>query len=316
VPTTASLDVQLAQITKIYRSGDLAGALAGLAPVLAQTNDERAQQLARTIAVDARRLMTTAATAARTQRASEHAPALFATAERTRTLSDQAFGRNSFLDAGTQAVRATASYVNAERESISIAAKSVTTRPREDAAAPVTPTPQPQTPPNSPAVAVNTPPPVINPAPTPAPAPSPVAPAPPPAATPVAAAAPPAAASALDAERPGLLRAMNRYQDAYRNRNLKELERVYTRLGREARQGLERTFRDCRAYEFTYLAPRFSLSGDDPSAATMTAQSTYTCQPRSSQEAQTVSGQEFFVFRKVGDEWFIDSALMATPGRK
>ena len=109
---------------------------------------------------------------------------------------------------------------------------------------------------------------------------------------------------------------MIRYQRAYRDRSVKAVQSVFPDLGREASQRLERTFRDCSAYDFSYLNPQFSMSSDDPSTATMRTLSTYTCQPRSAQAAQTVSGQEIFVFRKVGDDWLIESALMATPGRK
>jgi hypothetical protein len=156
--------------------------------------------------------------------------------------------------------------------------------------------------------------PPANPAPTPAAPPPPRAdasPAPTPAATTVP------RPSALDAERPGILRALNRYQDAYREMKVEALKNVYPSLPRETGQALERTFRrDCRAYEVTFLNPQFLLASDDPTAATVTVRSTYTCQPKSAQAAQPQTVQDVFQLRKVSGEWLIESAGSMDSNRR
>jgi hypothetical protein len=81
-------------------------------------------------------------------------------------------------------------------------------------------------------------------------------------------------------------------------------------------QSLNRAFtRDCRAYDFSYLNPRFALTADDPTSATVTAQTSYTCQPRSGKAAEGVSGQEVFLLRKTGDTWLIDRAILDPRAR-
>jgi hypothetical protein len=307
-----ALEERLTRIDATYKRGDLEVSLAELKSLLSVSDDDRARQLARTVAVDARRAMTAAAAAARKQKAADLSPGVFATAERARGLSEQAFARAEFVEAGTQALLATANYAHAEREAMTAAkvAAGAARPPEPEIAKPVT------TPPPAPAAAgggaVSTPAPVI---PSPAPAP-PVAAGPAPAAAPSsAAAAPPAAASAIEIERAGLVRAMNRLQDAYRERNMKALKAVFPTLPREMEQSLNRSFdKDCRVYDFSYLNPRFALT-DDPTSATVTALTTYTCQPRSRQADQVISGQEVFMMRKAGDVWLVERAFMDPRAR-
>ena len=47
---------------------------------------------------------------------------------------------------------------------------------------------------------------------------------------------------------------------------------------------------------------------DDPSSATVTVRTTYTCQPKGAQGAQQASIQEVFLLRKLADAWLIESA--------
>ncbi len=130
-----------------------------------------------------------------------------------------------------------------------------------------------------------------------------------PVATPPAPAPPVAAPPApLERERPGILQALNRYQSAYRERNVKSLVAVYPGLPRESRQKLERTFsRDCRDYDVTFGNMVLALNPEDPTYATVTVRSLYTCQPKTAQAAQPQAVQDFFVLRKLGDGWLIDS---------
>jgi tetratricopeptide (TPR) repeat protein len=317
VTADRSLQEQVGRATAAYRRGDLAGALAEIRPVLARTNDEQARGLARTIAVDARRGMTGAADAARKQDASDRAAEVFATAERARALADRAFRANDFVEAGTQALLATANYSLAEREAAAASRQAAPPAVTARGAGPASPGPSPVTAP-TPGVA---PPVAANPgaaapsAPdvTPAPAPPPPAVA---AAPPPPAAAPSAAVRALDAERAAIYGAMGRYQNAYRERNVKALKTVYPGLPREAEQRLGRSFsRDCRAYDFQYLNPLIAFPPDDPSAATLSALTTYTCQPPSAQAPIVVSGQEVFMMRKSGETWVIERALMDERAR-
>ena len=168
---------------------------------------------------------------------------------------------------------------------------------------------------------------------TPAPAPDPPPPVPVPVAEPpiVAAApnvaepapAPPPAPAAvvppspLERERPGILQALNRYQSAYRERNVRSLASVYPGLPRESRQALERAFnRDCRDYDVTFGNMQLALNAEDPTYATVTVRTVYTCQPKTAQAAQPQAVQELFVLRKLGEGWLIDSAGTMDAGRR
>ena len=102
--------------------------------------------------------------------------------------------------------------------------------------------------------------------------------------------------------------ALNLYREAYRDRSVKALQAVYPSLPRETGQRLDRAFRDCRAYEVAFLNPRLALNPDDPTYATVSVQSTYSCQPRTAQAAQPATVQEVFELRKLGNGWVIDSA--------
>ena len=132
------------------------------------------------------------------------------------------------------------------------------------------------------------------------------------AAAPVA--APPAP---LERERPGILQTLTRYQDAYRERNVKSLVAVYPGLPRESRQALERAFgRDCRDYDVTFGNLQLALNAEDPTYATVTVRSVYTCQPKTAQAAQPQAVQDVFVLRKLGDGWLIDSIGTMDAGRR
>jgi serine/threonine-protein kinase len=171
------------------------------------------------------------------------------------------------------------------------------------------------------------------PTPAPATAPAPVSPppvvaapvAPPPSAAPevassasVATPPPPAVVpSVLERERPGILQALNRYQSAYRERSVKSLVAVYPSLPRETRQALDRAFsRDCRDYDVTFGNMQLALNADDPTYATVTVRTVYTCQPRTAQAAQPQAVQELFVLRKLGDGWLIDTAGTMDSARR
>jgi hypothetical protein len=157
--------------------------------------------------------------------------------------------------------------------------------------------------------------PVAEPAAIPAPA-VPAAAPPDTAVTPAPVVVPPPTGVALEQERAGIMRALNRYQDAYRERSVKALQSIYPSIPREARQKLDRTFKECRAYDVSLLNPQLALGADDPTSATVTTRSTYTCQPRSAQGAEAVSGQEVFLLRKYGDAWLVDRAMLDTTVRR
>ena len=286
------LQEQLDRITATYRNGDLGAALVLITPVLATTTDNRVRGLARTIAQSAQHSMTAAANAATNRKAPELAPGTLALAEQSRVLAERALGRNDFVEAGTQALLAAASYARAEREAM---------------AATPTAVPLPQIPPAAaPSVAANT---SVNSGPANSPASSTTSGVVP-AAAPNAAVAAPAftPSNALDRERAGILQALTRYQSAYRERSIQSLLAVYPSIPRETRQKLEKTFtRDCRDYDVTFGNMQPALN-DDPTYATVTVRTTYSCQPKGAQAAQQASVQELFVLRKLGDAWLIESA--------
>ena len=121
----------------------------------------------------------------------------------------------------------------------------------------------------------------------------------------------------LDRERPGILQALNRYQSAYRERSVKSLVSVYPSLPRETRQALDRAFsRDCRDYDVTFGNMQLAVDADDPTYATVTVRTVYTCQPKTAQAARPEAVQELFVLRKLGDGWLIDSAGTMDTARR
>ena len=121
----------------------------------------------------------------------------------------------------------------------------------------------------------------------------------------------------LERERPGILQALNRYQSAYRERNVKSLVSVYPSLPRETRQRLERAFsRDCRDYDVTFGNMQLALDADNPTLATVTVRTVYTCQPKGAQGPQSQAVQDVFAMRKLGDGWLIDSAGTMDAARR
>jgi eukaryotic-like serine/threonine-protein kinase len=190
-----------------------------------------------------------------------------------------------------------------------------TNRPTQPTPPIVATTPPPERAPSD--VVVSAPPPVPPPAPLAAPAPAP-SPAVPNVAPPATVATPaPVVPSLLDRERPGILQALNRYQSAYRERSVKSLSAVYPSLPRETRQALDRAFsRDCRDYDVTFGNMQLALNADDPTYATVTVRTIYTCQPKTAQAARPEAVQELFVLRKLGDGWLIDSAGTMDSARR
>jgi serine/threonine-protein kinase len=147
---------------------------------------------------------------------------------------------------------------------------------------------------------------------SPEPAPSPRAEAAPPP-SPAATTAP--RPSALDTERPGIMRALNRYLDAYREMSVDALKKVYPSLPRETEQALARGFRDCRSYDATFLSTDVAL-GDQATTATVTARTSYTCQPKTRQQPQPQTIQEVFRLTKFGGDWLIDSTGTMDTNRR
>lgn len=301
------LQDRLNRITAAYEQGNLAGALRLVDPVLATTDDDRVRRLAQSIAQSAIRGMVSAENAAGGQRAQELSPRTFAAAHQLRTRAEQALSKSEFVEAGTQALAATMSYERAMSEARAAAVPASRPSSPEPAIAAAPPT------------VANNPPPVQTAPSIPAPIPAVAPPAAPPAnnAAPVTAAVV-TPVSAEDRERPGILQTLTRYQNAYRERSVKSLLAVYPSLPRESRQGLERAFtRDCRDYDATFGNMQLALNKDDPTYATVTVRTTYTCQPKTAQPAQPQSVQELFVLRKLGDGWLIESAgtMDTTPRR-
>jgi tetratricopeptide (TPR) repeat protein len=176
------------------------------------------------------------------------------------------------------------------------------------------------TPVASPPVSIEQPPPSVPVVATPPPAPvaEAPAPAPPPASTTtnVAVATPVVPPSPLERERAGILRALNRYQYAYRERNVKLLLDVFPGLPREDQQKLERAFRDCRDFDVTFGAMQTALDAENPTLATVTVRTIYTCQPKTAQAAQPQAVLDVFAMRKIDDGWLIDSTGMMNAGRR
>jgi hypothetical protein len=146
-----------------------------------------------------------------------------------------------------------------------------------------------------------------------APEPSPARPAPepPPAAAPTTA----PRVSTLDAERPAIMRALNRYLDAYREMDVEALRRIYPSLPRETSQALGRQFRACRSYDATFLSTEVAI-GDQATTATVTARTSYTCQPKTGQQLQPQTIQEIFRLNKFGGDWLIDSTGTMDTNRR
>lgn len=111
------------------------------------------------------------------------------------------------------------------------------------------------------------------------------------------------------------MRALNRYLDAYREMSVDALKKVYPSLPRETEQALARGFRDCRSYDATFLSTDVAL-GDQATTATVTARTSYTCQPKTRQQPQPQTIQEVFRLTKFGGDWLIDSTGTMDTNRR
>jgi serine/threonine-protein kinase len=230
--------------------------------------------------------------------------------EQARRLAERAFSSSDYALAERQATTAADAFRRAARTAAAAeatpaplpAAPTPIVRPPVTATAsgPVTATPPPPAPVTGTSPAVNRPPPVAIAAPAP-PAVAPPASAPPPAAA-------AAVVSAMDRERPGMLEALTRYQNAYRERSIDALRKAYPSIPREMAQALQRAFRDCRDYDVALGNMQFALSPDDPTYGTVVVRSTYVCQPKSAQAAEPRSMNELFELRKVAGAWVIENA--------
>jgi hypothetical protein len=272
-----TLGPALARITQLQQSGNVEGALAEFARI-GSTNDPRVSSVARSVGQAALRTMEAALAGAVGQRASTLAAGSYNAAEQTRGLADAAWSRGDFVDAGTRALSAADLYRKAENDARTAAAAAAAAAAR---------------------------------APEPTPSPRAEASAPPP--NPAATTAP--RASALDTERPGIMRALNRYLDAYREMSVDALKKVYPSLPRETEQALSRGFRDCRSYDATFLSTDVAL-GDQATSATVTARTSYTCQPKTRQQPQPQTIQEIFRLNKFGGDWLIDSTGTMDTNRR
>ena len=289
-PTVAdTLSKQLSRITQLNQDGNLAAALAELDRI-GPSDDRRVTALARSVAQGAARSMDAALAVAVSQKAAELAPVSFAAAEEARRIADAASNRSDYVHAGRQALAAAEAYRRAESEARVAAAAAAAARTAK---------------PGVPAGSASTAP--ASPSPTPeAPAPRTETPA-------ATAPSPPAAAIAgagtLAGERPGIIRALERYQDAYSARSLTALRAVYPSLPQETSQRLDRQFRGCRAYDVNFgNNMTVSLGENDPTAATVTVQTTYLCQPATIQvPPEQRSVRDVFSLRKTNGEWLIMS---------
>jgi serine/threonine-protein kinase len=276
--TVDALAAPLARIDQLHRSGDVASALADLARI-GSTSDPRVATLARSVAQSAIGTMESALTVAAGQRAEDLAPASYRAAETAQRLANAAFSRNEFVVSGTRALEASDAYRKAATEARAAAAK--------------TPEPPPIKPASPSTSASATPAPAApNPAPTTAPRPS-----------------------ARDAEMPGILRALNLYRAAYGQMSTKALMEIYPSARGETEQALRRQFNACRSFDVSFADVNVALVGDDAKVANVTAQTTYTCTPKSRQAPQPQAVSDVFVLRKLGDNWLIDSRGMMETRR-
>ena len=96
--------------------------------------------------------------------------------------------------------------------------------------------------------------------------------------------------------------------------NLTALRAVYPSLPRETSQRLARQFRDCGAYEVGFgKNMTVALAENDPTAATVTAQTTYLCQPaKITVPPDQRTAREVFSLRKEAGEWVIVSIADTT----
>ena len=128
----------------------------------------------------------------------------------------------------------------------------------------------------------------------------------PPSVAPAAASPVVVTARPLDRERAGIVAALGRFQAAYRDRDIDALQLIYPTLQREARQRIERSFRDCRAYDVTFDNEEFLLNPNDPAVAQVNVTATYACTVRTGQRPQVAGQRDVFILRKRGDAGFIE----------
>jgi serine/threonine-protein kinase len=304
----AALARRIVDVTSTYRRGDLAAALNGIEPLLDTSDDRRVRDLAATLAQAAARSMSAAAAAADVLRASDRAPETYAAASRARTRAEQALEQDRYVEAGRVALAAAAGYRAAEREAAAAAAPPVTVPPRAETAA---------------TAAASTPPPgnAVTSAPS-APAVTPSAVPGASATGPVTApnAAPPAAAPSpaviVPRDDAGIFALMGKYQDGYRELSVDKLLEVYPRMPRERQQQLRKDFSQYRGCEVQFLSRTVSYADNDPNRATVTARSSYSCQPRTRQPLLTYSMDEIFQVEKFGNGWLIQTTGSLDAGRR
>ena len=289
-----ALSTQLDRIAQLNKEGNVAAALAELDRI-GPSDDRRVTALARSVAQGAARSMDAALTAAASQRAAELAPVPYAAAEQARSIADAASNRSDYVHAGRQALVAAEAYRRAESEARIAAATAAAARTKPGAppaaaasAAPASPSPTPEAP-----------------VPPRTETPTAAAPSPPPAAI--------AGAGTLVGERPGIERALERYREAFSARNLTALRAVYPLLPQEMSQRIDAKFRGCRAYAVSFANNMtVALAENDPTAATVTVQTTYLCQPATIPVPDQRTVRDVFSLRKEAGEWVIVSMVDTT----
>ena len=292
--TVDPLAAPLTRINQMVRANNPEGALAELEGIEPST-DNRVAVAARSVWQAAARVMEQARVAADSQRAADLAPAPYKAAAAVQQLAEAASRRNDYDHSARQALEAASGYRRAESEAARAATSTVPpptsvkpTSPPVNAATPTSPSPSPAPEPPATARAETPPPPRADPPPA-APLPS----------------APAAVVSVLDREGPGILRALKRYEDAYEKMNVDAIGEVYTGFPREAAQNARRQFQNCQAYDVAFSNTDVTI-GNDPTAATVSARTTYTCTPKNRQAPLSSTTSEFFKLRKVGNEWLIE----------
>ena len=285
-----SLSTQLARIAQLNQEGNVAAALAELDRIT-PSDDRRVAALARSVAQAATRLMDAALAAAASQKAAELAPVPYAAAEAARHIAVAASNRSDYVHGGRQALVAADAYRRAESEARVAAVTAAAARTAESGAHPTgaassaaaSPAPIPEASAFSPRTET-------------------------PAAT---ESRPPTVpgAGTVAGERPGIMHALQQYQDAYSARSLTALRAVYPTLPQETSQRLDRQFRGCRAYDVSFAnnSMTLDLGSNDPTVATVTIQTTYLCQPAATNQVpdqRTV--RHVFSLRKTDGEWLIE----------
>lgn len=280
-PTVAdSLPTQLARIAQLNQQGNFAAALAELDRV-SPSDDPRVVALARSVAQAAARSMDVALAAAASQKAAELAPVTYAEAEKARLIAGAASSRSDYVHGGRQALVAADAYRRAESEARAAAAAKPAKSDAPPATAAASPAPIPEASAFAPRADV-------------------------PAATAPNVAAVPGAGT-LAGERPGIVRALQRYQDAHAARNLTALRAVYPNIPQETARRLEGQFRGCRAYDVSFGSdPTIALRENDPTAATATVQATYLCLSATTPTPDHRIVRDVFSVRKTAGEWLIE----------